>query len=110
MTNVAPRVFVVQEHPTYDISHATKFGTIVVVLPPGNITYSIDHAIERMKRILDDVTEDDWLLLTGDPIVIGLATHFVAAKLGKVRLLKWNRRDLEYIPMKLNLSEKPSGQ
>lgn len=99
----APRVFVVQEQPRYDITHAQKFGTLVIVLPPGNITYDMEHAISRMRHVLKDVTENDWLLLTGDPMAIGLATHFVAAKLGKVRLLKWNRRNLEYIPMKLDL-------
>lgn len=104
MNSVAPRVFVVQEQPKYDISHATKFGTIVIVLPPGNITYAIDHAVSRIRATLKDITENDWLLLTGDPIAIGLATHFAAATLGKVRLLKWNRRDMEYIPMKLDLS------
>ena len=49
----------------------------------------------------------DYLLLTGDPAIIGVACS-IAADItgGKYNLLKWDRQEHTYYPVEINLYEK----
>jgi hypothetical protein len=48
----------------------------------------------------------DYLLLTGDPAIIGVACSIVADKTGgKFNLLKWDRQEKTYYPIEINLYE-----
>jgi hypothetical protein len=45
--------------------------------------------------------------LTGDPAIIGVACSIVADTTnGKFNLLKWDKQDRMYYPIKINLHEK----
>lgn len=103
-------VFVVQEQQKFDISPALEFGEIKVILPPLDTTFSYDFTVARMHEVLEKITPDDYLLLTGDPISIGLATTIANYYLGEYRkaglrtpgplkLLKWMRREFKYLPI-----------
>jgi hypothetical protein len=47
------------------------------------------------------------LLLTGDPAIIGVACSIVSdITNGKYNLLKWDRQERRYYPIKINLYEK----
>ena len=76
-----PIVYLLQEvpgtklgRPKFNIIGAQKFGRIEVLLKedtqivrsPGPITY-------QLRRLLKDFTDKDYLLLSGDPKVIGLS-------------------------------------
>lgn len=90
-----------------DVSSARKFGPLSVLLPPGDVA-SCDEVIETTLKILEQqliaFTDDDYLLLIGDPIAIGMATS-VAAYMndGRVRFLRWDRQRSEYIPVAVQL-------
>ncbi len=54
-----------------------------------------------------DYTEKDYLLLTGDPAIIGVACSIVSdITNGRYNLLKWDRQERSYYPIKINLYEK----
>lgn len=80
----------------FDISPAAKFGEIIEILPPGNIA-DTQTTIRSIRDALRSFTEDDYLLLLGDPVAISLASCVAVQKAGGVlRLLKWDKRDEEY--------------
>ena len=48
-----------------------------------------------------------YLLLSGDPSVIGIACSIVSdINSGKFNLLKWDRQEQMYYPLEINLHEK----
>lgn len=111
-----PRVFIIHESTRInqatgavvgdkDLSPAEAWGTLVHVLPPGRVTSDPRPVLEIIEKALEDITFDDYLLLTGYPEYIAMAGAVASRNLdGQLRLLKWNRRERVYAPIELNLS------
>jgi hypothetical protein len=87
-------VYLVQDVP------GTQAGT-----PKINIVGA--RRIFKLRKLLKDFKPDDYLLLTGDPAIIGVACSIVSdITNGKYNLLKWDRQERKYYPIKINLYEK----
>jgi hypothetical protein len=106
--NQSPSVFVVQEMPNHDIAAAMKFGELKVLLPATTqIAFSTAPTIRTLKRKLMEFSDKDFLLLTGDPVAIGLACSIASFyNGGRFKVLKWDRRERLYIPIVLDTTEK----
>ena len=60
-----------------------------------------------MRKGLKDFGEKDFLLLTGDPAIIGVACSIVSdITSGKYKLLKWDKQERKYYPIEINLYER----
>ena len=108
-------VYVLQElpgtsigRPKYNIIGAQKFGKLKVLLKENTqIVLSPGPIIFELRRLLKDYTSKDYLLLSGDPSVIGIAVAIVSdINNGKFNLLKWDRQEQMYYPLEINLYEK----
>ena len=102
-----PTVFVVQEMPNHDIAPAMRFGEMKVLLPSNTqIAFSTVPVVRTLRRKLRDIKDEDFLLLTGDPVAIGLACSIAAFyNSGRYTALKWDRRERLYIPVKIDITE-----
>ena len=102
------KVYVVQEMPNHDIAAAMSFGEMVVLLPSNTqIAFSTAPAVRLLKRKLREYSDQDFLLLTGDPVAIGLSCAIAAAyNSGSFTALKWDRREKLYLPVRLDITEK----
>lgn len=102
------KVYVVQEMPNHDISGAMRYGEIEVLLAANTqIAFSTAPTIRRLRRKLMNFSDSDYLLLTGDPVAIGMACAIASFNNGgRYTALKWDRRERIYIPVKLNVTEK----
>ena len=94
--------------PKYNILGAQKFGQIVTVLPErSQIIMSPGPLIQKLKTLLKDYTTDDYLLLSGDPAIIGVVCSVVSdITNGKYNLLKWDRQEKTYYPIEVNIFHK----
>lgn len=103
-----PTVYVVQEMPTHDIASAMKFGRMSVLLPSNaQVAFSTVPTIRMLKRKLRMFSDDDFLLLTGDPVAIGMACSIAAVyNAGRYQVLKWDRRERLYIPIRVDITDK----
>ena len=108
-------VYVLQElpgtrlgRPKYNIIGAQKYGKLKVLLKEDTqIIMSPGPIIFELRRLLKDYTSNDYLLLSGDPSVIGLACAIVSdINNGRFNLLKWDRQEQMYYPLEINLYEK----
>ena len=95
-------------HPKFDMTRAEKYGKLQVLLKEHtNIIFSPGPIIFELRRLLKNYTSKDYLLLSGDPAVIGLACAIASdINSGKFNLLKWDRREKTYYPLEINLYEK----
>ena len=110
-----PIVYVLQElpgtkagAPRINIMSASKYGKFKFLLPEfSQIIFSPGPLIFKLRKLLKDYTEKDYLLLTGDPAIIGVACSIVSDMTnGKFNLLKWDKQERKYYPIHINLFEK----
>ena len=108
-------VYVLQElpgtrigRPKYNIIGAQKFGKLKVLLKENTqIIMSPGPIIFELRRLLKNYTSKDYLLLSGDPSVIGIACSIVSdMNNGRFNLLKLDRQEQMYYPLEINLHEK----
>ena len=94
--------------PKINIIGATQFGQLKVLLPENSqIILSPNYVITTLRQKLKDYTIKDYLLLTGDPAIIGVACSIVSdITNGKYNLLKWDKQERRYYPVEINLYTK----
>jgi hypothetical protein len=100
-----PKVYVVSETTQHNVTPAMQYGEIVTILPPNaQILFSVVPVVSRIKRKLENFSDEDYLVLIGDPSAIGIVCAAAAAKNnGRFKLLKWDRREKLYVPMQIDL-------
>jgi len=110
-----PTVYVIQEiagtrdgRPKINIMGAAEFGTFKFLLPElSQIIFSPGPLIFKLRKGLQNYRSKDFLLLTGDPAIIGVACSIVSDMTnGKYQLLKWDKQERKYYPIQINLHEK----
>jgi hypothetical protein len=108
-------VYVIQEipgtqagKPKINIMGASEYGTFKFLLPElSQIIFSPGPLIFKLRKSLKEFTTEDYLLLTGDPAIIGVACSIVSDMTnGKYKLLKWDKQERKYYPIEINLYEK----
>jgi hypothetical protein len=91
--------------PKINIVGATQYGQLKVLLPENSqIILSPAYVISTLKQKLKDYKSNDYLLLTGDPAIIGVACSIVSdITNGKYKLLKWDKQERRYYPVEIDL-------
>ena len=112
------KVYVIQEiagssdgRPKINIMGASDYSTskdFIFLLPElSQIIFSPGPLIFKLRKGLKNFTTDDYLLLTGDPAIIGVACSIVSDMTnGKYKLLKWDKQERKYYPIEINLYER----
>ena len=112
------KVYVIQDvpgsregRPKINIIGASQFGELKVLLPENSqIILSSGPLVFKLKKLLDKYTPEDYLLLTGDPAIIGVACSIVSdITNGKFKLLKWDKQERKYYPIEIDLYQKESS-
>ena len=91
--------------PKINIIGATQYGQLKVLLPENSqIILSPAYVISTLKTKLKDYKSNYYLLLTGDPAIIGVACSIVSdITNGKYKLLKWDKQERRYYPVEIDL-------
>ena len=110
-----PIVYVIQEipgtkegRPKINIMGAATFGKFKFLLPElSQIIFSPGPLIFKLRKALANYRKKDFLLLTGDPAIIGVACSIVSdITNGKYNLLKWDKQERKYYSIAIDLYEK----
>ena len=111
----SPTVYVIQEipgtkegRPKINIMGAASFGKFKFLLPElSQIIFSPGPLIFKLRKELANYKKTDYLLLTGDPAIIGVACSIVSdITNGKYNLLKWDKQEKKYYAIEIDLYEK----
>ena len=89
----------------YNVRSAEKFGDLKIMLPDRKqmILASGPLTFELQKH-LKDFNDNDYLLLIGDPAIIGLCCAIASDfNNGKFKVLKWDRNDKRYYDLEIDL-------
>jgi len=97
-------VFVVYNDSRKDFSAAEKYGQLKDVFSSVGRVYHGDKLIEHARRVLRNWQPGDYLLLVGDPTLCGICMSAVLEKEGEVEVLRWDRNNFEYVPLRLDFN------
>lgn len=107
MNDKTPTIFVVQENQHADYSDAERYGNIVFMTSheykPVAGSPKNEMIKSRIRGHLSKYTPDDFLVLTGNPTVIGYAFHIAAQAVvarggNNLRVLQWDKMTGAYRP------------
>ena len=96
------KVYVIQHiagtsegRPKINIMGAKEYGEFKFLLPElSQIIFSPGPLIFKLRKALKNFTTKDYLLLTGDPAIIGVACSIVSDMTnGRYNLLKWDKQE-----------------
>ena len=113
--NYVSTVYVVQHipgtqagNPKINIIGASQYGQFKFLLPEfSQMIFSPGPLIYKLREGLKNYKPRDYLLLTGDPAIIGVACSIVSdITNGKYKVLKWDKQERKYYPIEINLYEK----
>ena len=113
--NYASTVYVIQEipgskagTPKINIMGASNYGQFKFLLPEfSQMIFSPGPLIYKLRQGLKKYKVKDYLLLTGDPAIIGVACSIVSdITHGKYNVLKWDKQERKYYPIEINLYER----
>ena len=111
----APAVYVIQEipgtaegRPKINIMGAANYGKFKFLLPElSQMIFSPGPLIFKLREALAKYKAKAYLLLTGDPAIIGVACSIVSdITNGKYNLLKWDKQERKYYTIEIDLYEK----
>ena len=112
------KVYVIQEipgskagTPKINIMGAAAYSTtndFIFLLPEfSQMIFSPGPLIFKLRKGLRNYKPEDYLLLTGDPAIIGVVCSIVSdITNGKYNVLKWDKQERKYYPIEINLYEK----
>ena len=110
-----PTVYIIQEiagtregKPKINVMGASKYGRFKFLLPEmSQIIFSPGPLVFKLRKGLTNFSKKDYLLLTGDPAIIGVACSIVSdITHGRFNLLKWDKQERKYYPIEINLYER----
>ena len=105
-------VYIIQEipgtssgNPKINIMGAAKYGEFKFLLPElSQMIFSPGPLIFKLKNLVKDFKPTDYLLLTGDPAIIGVVCCLVSDLTnGRFNLLKWDRQEKRYYPIEIDI-------
>ena len=107
------RVFIIQEQtrwdtklkkavPRVDTSLAEDFGEIIVLIGPDTKSHHRQKVLDNLHSKLKNFHDEDYLVLTGNPLFIGLAVAVAADyNEGRVNFVQWSKSEQAYMPVKV---------
>ena len=89
----------------YNVRSAEKFGDLKVMLPDNKQMILASGPITfKLKQELKDFSDNDYLLLIGDPAIIAIAGA-IASEMnrGKFKVLRWDRNESRYYDIEIDM-------
>ena len=98
-------VYITQEIRGRDLSDALVFGDLEILIPAKEqVSFSSMPTVRRMERKLSKFNDNDYLVLAGDPVCIGIACAVAALhNNGRYKVLKWDRLEERYYPLDVDI-------
>lgn len=83
--------------PAADLTPALKYGDLELLIDTGVVIgIAVAPLLATLKDKLRNFCDDDYLILTGNPVAMGLATAVAIKQNGRAKILVWDRKESTY--------------
>ena len=92
--------------PTMDLSPAREYGELRFILREWENPFNdVQATVAEVRRVLEgeDFGPEDWLLLVGNPCLIGIVSAVATDLVAELRMLQWDRAHHRYLPVTAQL-------
>jgi hypothetical protein len=89
--------------PSIDLNPALHFGQLRTLASGPTLYDEMQSEIEQVRKGLIDITPEDYILCTGDPILVAAAIARGCELLERVSVLRWDKRDKRYEVVKVSI-------
>lgn len=89
-----------------DLRSAAAYGELVVLAKINSPVYQEDLDSGLLAAVRSGVRAmhpEDYLLALGDPVLIAVAASEAARTLGRVKILRWSKRNSDYDCLEIEL-------
>lgn len=93
----APRKVYLTNQGWHDYSPAQRYGELVPITIGKVDNRHTDRLRAYIHQAMEDMTSKDFLLLSGNPLVVAECTAYLMAKFGKVTYLYWEPLMNDYL-------------
>ena len=98
----------VTNYVDFDLDDAWRFaenGSIIPITKCKINIFNIESLLRKIKTSLVEMTADDWVIISGNPVVSTLVCSHISQKFKKMNLLLWDARNRCYVPRKVSIKE-----
>lgn len=95
-----PRVYVLHDDSSKNLYPASIHGDMVVYTRREMSLFDQGWVTELEGWLADYKPYRDHILLVGDPTLIGVACAIIGRNWDNISLLKWDRQEKKYIPVR----------
>ena len=94
-----PRCYCVENRKGHDLSGAEVYGDLVVLYngQPSDI-FMVSKHMHQIKKLLAEAEQSDYLVASGNLILMLLTFGVLLEKFGSVNLLLFDVRTMQYVP------------
>lgn len=105
------KVYVIVDNPRAPMNFlsAEQYGKIEIIFDHNVSPTFLRRAYPILKEKLKDIKPGDYVIPTGPPSLIALVGHLFLAKLGRLRLLQWDRQTGQYYVVEASDDEEASA-
>lgn len=90
--------------PRDSLTEAAAYGDIEVLFSGNNIGIALQPMVNQFKSVLRNFSDNDFILPTGDPVAISIASIIAARNNnGRVGFLRWDRQTRSYIKVQVTI-------
>lgn len=92
--------------PKFDMTSAEAHGSLEYLLSPTARPFNSESIVADLHKRLQYFTDEDFLLLVGNPCLIGMAVAIASYyNGGKINMLQWSGKESKYFPISTCLFE-----
>jgi len=92
--------------PRDSLTEAAAYGDIEVLFSGNKVGIGVQPIVKQFKYALRNFDDGDFLLVVGDPVLIGIASTMAAASnRGNVNFLRWDRQTRSYIKIGVRIND-----
>ena len=89
----------------FNFDPAKIYGTLEFLLPAGDVSSAPAQLLFLLRHGLKDFNDTDHLIMTGDPIAMGVALKICAENnRGIINVLKWIRKEQRYVSLRYDIT------
>lgn len=84
--------------PTISLRPAAELGALEISCehPSDSAPENFPRSITKVRASLNSITDEDFILMAGDPVICAYAISYALERTGVANVLRWNRETRRY--------------
>ena len=97
-------VYILEDDPRKNFISAQRYGELYPIFKAGvSVGLVPDDIIDKLAEVCEQITEHDFVVPTGDPVIMLMFGLVLGNYVKSTKILKWDRQNNQYFPIQVTL-------